>query len=70
MRIEEDDQDRQLVRNIVRLALIFKTKICVEGIETAGMRDTLRDFHVDCFQGYFYAKPMPPEQLTEWKMNP
>ena len=70
MRIEEDDLDRQLVRNIVRLALIFKTKICVEGIETAGMRDTLRDFHVDCFQGYFYAKPMPPEQLTEWKMNP
>ena len=70
MRIEKDELDRQLVRNVIRLALIFKTKVCVEGIETAGMRDILRDFHAGCFQGYFYAKPLPPEQVAEWKMNP
>ena len=65
MNIEQDELDRQLVRNVASLALIFGAKVCVEGIETAGMRDILRDFRVNSFQGYFYAKPLPPEQMLE-----
>ena len=66
-RIEEDDTERQLVGNVTGLARIFGTKVCVEGIETAGMRDILREYHVGSFQGYYYAKPLPPEQVLEWK---
>ena len=62
-KIEENDTDREVVRSIVDLASIFGAKVCVEGIETAGMRDILRDCRVESFQGYYYAKPLPPGQI-------
>jgi len=67
MRIEENELDRKLVRNMVDLAAIFGSKVCVEGIETSGMRDILKDFRVKSFQGYFYAKPLPAEQILTWE---
>ncbi len=67
MNIEKNDADRQLVKNVVNLASIFKSKVCVEGIETAGMRDILRELHAHSFQGYYYAKPIPLEECLEWK---
>ena len=66
LKIEESGTDRELIRNITDLASIFGARVCVEGIETAGMRDILRNYHVGSFQGYYYAKPLPPEQLLEW----
>ena len=67
MHIEENEQDRNLVHNVVSLASIFRAKVCVEGIETAGMRDILRWFGVNSFQGYYYAKPLPPDQFMAWQ---
>ncbi len=66
-RIEEDEVDRELVKYIAGLASIFGAKVCVEGIETEGMRDILQGFHVESFQGYYYAKPLMPEKIMEWK---
>lgn len=65
--IEENEIDRKVVRNIAELASIFDAKVCVEGIETAGMRDILKSYHVESFQGYYYARPLMLEQLLEWK---
>ena len=67
IKIEESDVDRQLIRSIVDLAAIFGSKVCVEGIETTGMRDILRGFRVKSFQGYYYAKPLPAGEIPEWK---
>ena len=64
--IEESEIDRQIVRNIADLASIFSAKVCVEGIETAGMRDILNHYHVESFQGYYYAKPLVFEQFLAW----
>ena len=58
---------QRLVGNIVDLANIFDIKVCVEGIETAGMRDVLRQYGVNSFQGYFYGKPLPREGLLAYK---
>ena len=66
-RIEEKDIDRMTVRSIVDLASVFSAKVCVEGIETEGMRDILRRYHVESFQGYYYAKPLPLEQFLAWQ---
>lgn len=65
--IESNVIDRQLVKNIVDLAAIFRSKVCVEGIETAGMRDILQDLNAQSFQGFYYAKPLPLEQCLNWK---
>ena len=65
--IENNNTDRHLVKNVVDLASVFKSKVCVEGIETAGMRDILRGLHVQSFQGFYYAKPIPLEECLVWK---
>ncbi len=65
--VEKNDTDRYLVKNVIDLASIFKSKVCIEGVETAGMRDILRTFHAHSFQGYYYAKPIPLEQCLGWK---
>ena len=65
--IEKNNTDKYLVKNVADLASVFKAKVCVEGIETAGMRDILRELCVHSFQGYYYAKPIPLEQCLVWK---
>ena len=68
-KIEENDIDRQIVRTIADLASIFSAKVCVEGIETEGMRDILKRYHVESFQGYYYAKPLMLENFLDWMGN-
>ena len=65
-RIEQNDTDRKIMRSIADFASIFSAKVCVEGIETEGMRDILKCYHVESFQGYYYAKPLAFEQFMEW----
>ena len=66
-RIEVDAVDKELVKYIAGLASIFGAKVCVEGIETEGMRDILQGFHVESFQGYYYAKPLLIDDILGWK---
>ncbi len=42
--------------------------LCVvaEGVETQGQRDILLAAGCDEFQGFFFARPMPPERLLAW----
>ena len=69
-KIEENEIDRKIVYTIADLAAVFSAKVCVEGIETEGMRDILKGYHVESFQGYYYAKPLMPEQFLEWMIRP
>ncbi len=68
-KIEENSVDRELMRYFAGLASIFGAKVCVEGVETAGMRDILQKFAVESFQGYYYAKPLMPDQIIIWEPN-
>ena len=65
-RIEEDDVDRELIRHFAGFASLFGAKVCVEGIETEGMRNILQKFNVESFQGYYYAKPLELTKFFEW----
>ena len=62
-KIEEDDKERKLVNNIANAAKIFDARVCVEGIETSGMRDILRKYGINSFQGYYYSKPIEIESI-------
>ena len=65
-KIEEDDVDRELIKHFAGLATLFGAKVCVEGIETQGMRNILQRYHVESFQGYYYAKPLMLDRFVEW----
>ena len=65
MQIEQDEREKRLLSSIKDVAGIFGAKVCVEGIETSGMRDIIRDYRVHSFQGYYYSKPVPMDELIE-----
>lgn len=65
-KIEEDNDERELIRNFAGLASLFGAKVCVEGVETAEMRNILQEFNVGSFQGYYYARPLSLEELLVW----
>lgn len=64
-RIEEDELEQKLIQNFVNVASTFGAKVCVEGIETEGMKDILKTYNVQSFQGYFYSKPMELADFLE-----
>lgn len=61
--IETDDMEERLVANFVDVAGIFGANVCVEGVETAEMRDILRKYGVNSFQGYYYSRPIEVGEL-------
>ena len=67
MKIEEDEVERELIKYFAGFASLFGAKVCVEGIETAGMRDILQKYHVESFQGYYYAKPLKLEEILKFE---
>lgn len=66
-KIEEDNAERELMRYFAGVASLFGAKVCVEGVETSGMRDILQKFNVGSFQGYYYAKPLMLDEISVWK---
>ena len=61
--IERSHSDQYTVQFISDLAKAFEAEVCVEGVETAEMRDFLKSYNVSSFQGYYYSKPIPIEEF-------
>ncbi|MCR5108912.1 MAG: EAL domain-containing protein [Lachnospiraceae bacterium] len=63
--IEEDEKDKMLVKSFTEMAGTFGARVCVEGVETAGIRDILKEYNVHSFQGYYYSRPVRMEKILE-----
>ena len=63
--VEKSTSDQNTVKFISNLADAFSAEVCVEGVETAQMRDFLKTYGVTSLQGYFYSKPIPFDQFVE-----
>ena len=55
------------MRYFAGVASLFGAEVCVEGVETARMRDIIQRFAVESFQGYYYAKPLGLDDILKWK---
>ncbi|MFC7466781.1 EAL domain-containing protein [Actinomadura keratinilytica] len=58
-----DPVDRKIVEGIVALAHSLDLSVTVEGVETGAQADALRELGCDTAQGWFYARPGPPDRL-------
>ncbi len=68
--VENDKSDQSTVMFISSLAESFNAEICIEGVETAEMRDFLRQYgNVSSFQGYYYSKPLPMDEFIQKYMT-
>lgn len=61
--IEEDEDSRSYLREILRLAENRRKETVVEGVETKGQVDILTDAGCTSFQGYYFSKPLPADDF-------
>jgi diguanylate cyclase (GGDEF)-like protein/PAS domain S-box-containing protein len=60
-----DPVDLKIVEGIVSLAHSLDLAVTVEGVETGAQADQLRILGCDTAQGWYYARPGPPDRLHE-----
>ncbi|POX53124.1 GGDEF domain-containing protein [Streptomyces sp. Ru71] len=63
-----DPVDLKIVEGIVSLAHSLDLAVTVEGVETGAQAEQLRILGCDTAQGWYYARPGPPERLHELAM--
>ncbi len=66
MGMVHDKADEKIVRSIIGLAHDFNIKVIAEGVEDAAVESMLRGMGCDYGQGYYYAKPVPHDQISQW----
>lgn len=61
--IPTDPDSTAIAVSIVTLAHSLGMKVVAEGVETAGQLEFLRHQGCDTYQGFYFSKPLPPEDL-------
>jgi len=62
--LEDDPQDRSIVKTIISMAKGLELDIIAEGVETVEQQKMLLAFGCPNYQGYLFAKPMPIKDLN------
>ena len=68
--VARDPKQAALAQGIIKLARTLQLRSVAEGIEEAGQALKLRALQCDFGQGYYFAKPLPAEQLGELLSRP
>lgn len=58
-----DANDATIAHTIVTLGRTLGLAVIAEGVETAAQQDFLSSHGCDAYQGYFFSRPLPAEQL-------
>lgn len=70
--IETNETDRKLVSLILDIANYLDVPVVAEGVETEGQLEILKRGDCKLVQGYYFSKPVPPdefEKLIEQELN-
>ena len=63
--IESSDTDRRMIALIIDLAKYLEVLVVAEGVETKGQLNMLQEGGCDLIQGYYFSRPLPPEEFEE-----
>jgi EAL domain-containing protein (putative c-di-GMP-specific phosphodiesterase class I) len=61
--VNHDPEDKAIVTAIIKLSKSLGFLTIAEGVETAEQLNYLTEQGCDEVQGYFFSKPLPPEQF-------
>ena len=61
--LPDDEEDVAISRAVMALAKSLNLKIIAEGVETKEQKEFLVENGCSSIQGYFYAKPMPADEM-------
>lgn len=63
--IHNDPKDAALVDTIIKMAHNLELNVIAEGVETLEQLMFLKSKHCNQAQGYYFQKPLPPEQIEQ-----
>jgi EAL domain-containing protein (putative c-di-GMP-specific phosphodiesterase class I)/ActR/RegA family two-component response regulator len=69
MHILEDAEAMVIVKICIMLGQMLGMSIVAEGVETEAIYDKLEEMGCDIAQGYFLSRPIPADQLYQWKQD-
>ena len=64
--LETRAQNRVIVESTVQMAHALGLQVVAEGVESEWVKDYLLAVGYDLGQGYWFARPMPAEELPSW----
>lgn len=64
--IEQDQNDLEISTATISLAHNLGLKVVAEGVETQGQLEFLVGHQCDYLQGYFFSKPLPPDEVIKF----
>jgi len=67
--IGKDHKTEAIIRSTISLAHNLGLRVVAEGVETIEQVDFLRAAQCDIFQGYYFSKPLPAEELVIYLRN-
>ncbi len=66
LQLENSVSDQIIVRSTIDLGHSFQLTVIAEGVETEKALSLLSNMGCDYIQGYFLARPMPPDDFASW----
>ncbi|TAN66561.1 MAG: GGDEF and EAL domain-containing protein [Methylobacter sp.] len=64
--IPHDEDDNMITSAIIALAKSLSLEVVAEGVENQQQLDFLRQHDCDTVQGYFFSRPLAPEQFSQF----
>jgi EAL domain-containing protein (putative c-di-GMP-specific phosphodiesterase class I) len=64
--LHQSEEDQEIVRAIITSAQALGLKVIAEGVETQAAFKWLQAEGCGYAQGFYFAKPMPTEEVSEW----
>ena len=61
-----DEQNKVLIQGIIETAHVLGINVIAEGVETEEQVDVLKNIDCDIIQGYYFSRPLSPEDLIEY----
>jgi EAL domain-containing protein (putative c-di-GMP-specific phosphodiesterase class I) len=61
-----DENDQAIVRSVITLGHQLGLGIVAEGVEDEDALTVLSRLGCDTVQGYYLARPLPPDELRRW----
>lgn len=66
--VPEDRDNCSIVSSVIEMAHKLGLRVIAEGVEDQSQLEFLRQKRCDEIQGYFFAKPLPPDELVAWAL--
>lgn len=69
LNLEKSKEKLKVVRGIINLAHSLEVCVTAEGVETPAVWSILEKLGCDKVQGFYFAKPLPAQQIWNWLID-